>query len=786
MDDPFEAWLGESLVFFRQRRLDLFDKKGDDLEYQVRQGIEERGQSLQWIADGKSVYTMRSLGEMFSSAPSVPIGFLASQIVNKERPPEEEQFLFDMLGSSQKDFVRNGIRFMGTMQHDIAELLRHDVLLPEQRRAMRIQDEVPLGNDPTLQEVWLDAWWAAYHRAHDDVHPSTEHWLQWYNTAAKHLTSLAPTEKPSGHLWELAYLCYFLTPQDHETVERFLGGVLYSTLLHREGAEARAEEIYPSIDACIPELFIAGNSVPLRPGKGALRATIDTHPYFVFKAVSPDEARNLQAIYEVIKEPRSSYWRVASFKLNRERPEDFRSLVEAVQSDPTLRDHFNLPCVRTSGIAFRFACGEQSFIAMEYAGTTLADEIQGVRNQEQKERLYRRGLDQLGRFHLLVTENTIPVQGEFRIAPNVATSHDQPVLPVADYRELLERKITGTVNHSQKPTRLPRNTLFPLVMAEAEPLIHYLTYQFLGVTVGDADETNFAHDGLIDVSPCWGNTCWDIARFLYGGSYVLKQDIDRARVRDQYIADTIDRMMRMSEWFAAGVDPSRFQEEHFELYDGFSTRDEYMTCVRMMLEGITPPESHLRTREALIAHSLYQAAIDWEYCRSNSAEEMRKTIQAAAILVGMAEVGSLWNQYQAIGEEIPERQWLCRALGARDDSNVLQEEQHRVRTELAYAVRDSCALMSGQGWGALRVYWEGYLQETRAIPADCFGESSLPSSAMIPSLYDDVHRAIQEKSNPFPKREGDRFTKGLALAFKGVTEAFGILQRQASAKEPAR
>ena len=776
MFDPFEAWMEASLAFFRQRRLDPFSSEQDDLEAQVREEIKEKEKVLREVAEGMPIHAFETVRDAVGMhSLHRPISELVADIEKQGISPEQKEYLLSVVGDSEWTFMGNGIRFMRALQHDVGELLRHYDHLDEQRRGMAIHREgAALSFDSLPHAVWVEAWLVAGNKEH--IPPSPKQWLNWYTTAAKSLTSLGKDQRPSDYLWELASLCYEL---GHSDIEKFLGGVLYSTLLHREHAEARAKEIYPKIDYHIPTLFQPGMTIQMRSGKAAMRARIDTHPYFVFKIVSDEEAANLRAVYDVIQNPQSSHWRVASFQFGTTEPteNDLGKLVKAVKADKDLEDHFTLPCVRTSGIVFPFF--QDVLIAMEYAGENLADEIGRAQTAAEKEALYERGLDQLRRFHLLVTENTIAVDGEPRISPNIATYADQPRLPHINYRDFLRKKIFGTDNPDplKRNRRLPENKLFPLVLQEAEPIFAYLDRRFLGVMVLDTDETNFAKDGLIDISPHWGNTCWDLARFLYDGSFLLKQDVDRTKLRDNYISRTIDKMMQMSQWHTGTKEWSFVEKELLKMYDSFPSREEFIRQLEPLLQGVT-----LCGMNVFVAHTICQSVMDWDYCRSDSREVMRKTIQAAAILVTMGEVGSLWNYSHTLEEEGKEHQFICSLLDTEHDSHKMSEEQERVGRELEHAVRDSCALMSQQGFGSLRVYWESYLQDTGVIPPQCFGESSLPSLCMIPTLYDDVHHATGRTSHDC---EGEEHSLQLGYLLSGLTQALDLLQR-ASERESAR
>ncbi len=574
-----------------------------------------------------------------------------------------------------------------------------------------------------VRYAWASAWYSSFKAKQEGRTLQQDEWMNWYTTAAVILTKPQDYRKVADYVWELAELAYTV-PSD--PLMRFLGGVLLCSVMHREGAQHAPKTIIPELERLLPIVLQPGNHVSMREGKTAWRVAIDEKPYFVFKQVTAQDAHLLETVHEVAQDPTASHWRIATSKVNMHDPSEVAHIddvVTQVKGDERHQHDTRVWCVKPVGVSLRIDGGD-SVIAMEYAGGTLADRIAGNRWPPDQELAYMEIVEVLQRFHLIMTENAFKVDGRYYLTQHLVSYRTSPVLPEVDYAALVRRKLVGT---PEQP-RLGENQFLGMLMKDVGVIAAYLARGCLGVTVVDTDETNFTDEGLIDLNPRWGNVCWDLARLLYGGSYVLKQGIDRAAMRDHYM-HTMTRTMIETSLISKEGEGQTFAdvEKKLRFYFGLvETREQFIESLAASLKTVTPSTLPEYLVNALIAHSSYTAALDWDYCRGrDSWEDMICYTQASGILVAMGEVGSQWNQLQRCEEGTVEYLYM--------------------RNELGSAIGHSLALMYQQGFGELGGCWRAYLDESGKIPPELIQETTSPDlrGMMVPDLRTEIRMAPQ-------------------------------------------
>ncbi len=734
MYDAFEERVLPALDFLQQRRFDLFNPQFDEQERDLFSYVASLREPLQQVADGlavKAFLYFKDHAFWRTKHEQQRHREVLDRLRSEGVKEEELAFLRAMNGDSDNDLLNNALTLMRTYQFACQELLRHERLLPEQRaiqgtlEGRMVADHLPSWYSSPADELhlqntrftWASAWYATLHATETQPLDRRE-WNLWFTTvqnAALRSTEYRPVQ---NYLWELAKLAYS-APTDPQ--RKFLGGALYASFLARQNADHLVEKVSAELAELLPTILRPENHSYLRAGKTAWRVSSDEKPDFIFKSVSRQDARLLNSIHAIVQNPLASYWRMASFMVALEDPARVEATVEEVKKNQALEHLFRIECVKPAGVVIPTSEDNLVVIGMENAGENLADKIKAAADPAEKELLYLAAVQMLEKFHFLVTEHALLVGGQYYLTIHPLTYKDQPAVPRIDYTALVKEKILGKNGKS----RLPQNVFFDLVLEDAQKLTAYLGLGCQGVAIVDADETNFAWDGIIDLNPRWGNMCWDIARLLYGGSYVLKRGLHKQGLRDYY-ASAMVRIAVETSMLSKEAGNRSFEEVQEELdkcFSQYQRREDFIESIRKQLYAITPSYLPDDIIEALASFTANGAAQDWDYCRKDSMDTIIYNIQAAGILVGMSEVGSLWNRLQQYQK-------------GTTDYDVTQQE-------LQGAVEHSYTLMKLQGFSAMARYWEEYLRESKVVPSEPIPEDSTLRSVAIPNLSEIVDGSLR-------------------------------------------
>jgi hypothetical protein len=329
---------------------------------------------------------------------------------------------------------------------------------------------------------------------------------------------------------------------------------------------------------------------------------------------------------------------------------------------------------------------------MHNAGRTLAQRLKGVSDKEGREKLCRDDLEKLAKFHLIVTENLTETGGVFYASPMMADYAVSPVVPVVDFRKLIERRVAGSEGE-----RLGDHDYLRLLSAEVHRLSTFLELGLRAAVMLDTDDTNITERGIIDLQKLSvGNMMYDVARFLYGPSWRLKGEVDRTHLRDHYISTITGWVSDTS--VVHNTDPHGFVEHRKEM-DKIKTWEKLRGesyGVFVQLGGGIMPHAKPAFVEAATLRSVNGMLMDWYCDRPSSVGRMQEECQAAAILVTMGEVGALVRQLGLFSE----------------GSDHYRETEY----ELRCAVHTSLALMHYQGFHELGRNWRTYLKGSGKIP----------------------------------------------------------------------
>ena len=716
----FEVWRSITLDFLRRRRYAPFDSSVDVYEAHFFASIDERADSFARLPSGKDlglmgiVHTLRNVG---SYDPPLEFALPHLWILY-----EDEAKVREVAGrwgnGGEMDFLADIVHYIERQSVSHYELLRHRRLLPEQRKLCSFLEKEDSksglfkllgtfwerafgkisGNEYHIKLAWARSWREVSVDTADGF-LSEEQWDEAYGVVLGTMGTPALYDVTKDFIWELAELNYHHAP---DKVRRLLGGTLFTTILDIEDAEDIKEEVALSLSPLVADddLFTPQYFNRFHPSREAGCFHVDTGNWFVFKRTTSREADALLAVNKIMKDPAATEWRLAArydeyFRSKEVQagmsPGGLAQMMRSYGDDPALQAWFDLPCVKDTGLVIQ---GEDDscLITMHNAGRTLAQRLKEVGDKEGREKLCRDDLEKLAKFHLIVTENLTETGGVFYASPMMADYAISPVVPLVDFRKLIERRVVGSGGE-----RLGDNGYLRLLSSEVHRLSTFLELGLRAAVMLDTDDTNITERGIIDLQKLGvGNMMYDVARFLYGPSWRLKGDVDRAMLRDHYISTLTSWVSDTS--VVHNTDPDGFVKHRKEM-DKIKTweklrKNAYAMFVQLG-DGIMP---HAKPAfvEAATLRSVNGMLMDWYCDRPSSVGRMREECQAAAILVTMGEVGALVRQLRLFSE----------------GSDHYRETEYELRS----AVHTSLTLMHYQGFHALGKNWRTYLKGSGKIP----------------------------------------------------------------------
>ena len=719
IEDPFQERVEKSLPVLRRIRYNPFGTEDSDEEKRIFKYIDEHFEPFCWTAEGGGVDAFKYQREHVAwQLKNVKMTFEESTILTekatgKKMSREERKFakqVFDRGGPRQ--YIEEGLEYMIQAQCACAELLRHKICIEEQRvylRALHQKGEGWLktlfisfrkdtellkeldfdgGNEERIiatKMSWVKAWDSAIARRT----PTFEEWHTWYELIHANLDDDRTYQNIKLYLWELAQLSYEL-PTD--PVQKFLGGTIYHMIARKEGAKPVEKHLASALGTIAEEqnIFSAPHYTLIREGKKAGHFILDTNVRLIFKPATMEDAKLLDTVHSVVQEPSAMYWRLAAID-PRCRPgaqkEELKDVVEELKRNPKAMKLCELDCVRPAGV--RIETSKGMHIALLNAGKTLAEKVKEATTIDEKHRLYEGALNQLRKLHFVATENVIRVRQQHYLTPSAHLYDDYPVLPEFSLEKVIHRRVGERLGITEK---------FRKLFMDVAQIQDFHQKSFYGVLHLDDDETNFAEQGLIDITPRWGPIAFDVARLLYGGSRQLKKGLDIKRLRDYYV-DTLLEFGKKTNQLSTALPWEKVQEENKQWYsrEQFMAymMNHYVPITQMMQKEkgmILMPEDIV---EALASRTSSSATVDWDYSRRESRQDLEEQIQTAGIIVTMGEVGSYTKQMTQFPKE--------------------SQEWKYAREERALAVQASLTLMKYQGFQELHTNWRFYLEESGKI-----------------------------------------------------------------------
>lgn len=644
------------------------------------------------------------------------------------------------------------------------ELLRHQRLLPEQRKMMLFLREQPRdaslvdllnaspkidgesGNVRYNKLAWGRAWNAL---PHEHAVLTSEHWDEAYGIVLGTVGwTSALYEATKDYLDELAELTYRHAP---DNVRTLLGGTLYATLLDAKKANVLKEDVAKELEPLVQDdsLFTDEHFERFHPAKEAGCFHVDRGHWFVFKKTITKEAEAHRAIAGIMKDPAATTWRIAARydpwfsdpQVKARTPTgEVHTMMQSYAENPELQHWFELPCVKDAGVVVQGE-GDTRVIAMHNTGKTLAEQLQEANTREERETLCGRALEMLAKYHLIVTENLSEVNGIFYASPWIVDYEVCPVIPRLNYQTLIERRVAGI--HGE---RLGKGPFYDDILVEVERIGAFLELGIPAAILTDVDDTNIAEVGIIDLEKqALGNRMYDVARFLFGGSWRLKKDINRAMLRDQYIA-TLSRWVNDTS-VVHNVMPGQF-EDHRQKFAELKSPRKMREFAYQFFEPFSrefSPQATPAFIEALTLRSVHALLMEWYCYRPGAETRLQEECQAAAIIATMGETGALAYQ--------------CEAL-----QKGTQAHEH-ARTELAYMVQHSFALMYYQGFESFAWKWKEYLKQSGKIPEEMFKDDPTPlAGTLLPNLSTRIDEALwveQRENSSISIPQPRLYTEGL-------------------------
>ncbi len=754
----FDDWGRQACAFFRSRRLTPFDEGGIVLENILRKRIETDQEEMRAFGSGVHKDSFLRAFEILDGVDvPYPMDILHLALEHfYEGDVEQIASVFGHWETGGKQrHQQNIVAYMEEVNGTIKELLRHYVLLPEQRERLQfmqkqpearevgdyinawlVQKRIPATEQEITRQACLFGWAHVWNLVSRTETLSPANWEHLYYAVTTTMLTPSLYQDISLHSWELAELSYTHAP---DPIRKLLGGLLYAKIIEVEGVQALKKPVVATLEKILAteDLFSSPSFVRFDPQKDAGYFVEDTQRSFVFKRTTQQEVDALSGIASIMINPTMTYYRVAaryssSFSSQRGAPDiprsydEFHALLDEAKINPAFKKYFEIPCVKLGGLVLELP-GDARVLSMHNEGKTLAEQLDAASDINVKMEMCRDALTMLSKFHLMITENLVHYEGKWYPSGGFHGYKGISPIPQITYRALLERRIVGTTAFP----RFPRNAFLEDVLDQTDDLATFLVRGCVGAVVLDANDSNITEHGIIDVAKfSIANFFYDVACFLFGNSFSRKKDLDLHLLREHYISTLVGVV---SETHIAHNDTQggSFEEVCYE-YRRWRTRDELLAAHKPAYEAMmrpTHPRASASFIEAQSSHTLLDLVMNWDCCQPSAAERMREYCQTAAIFVTMGETGSLLHQV----------------------SSAPPSQKEFLEQELQYAVANSLALMREQGFTDLAGKWRSYLALSRRIPDTLLGEDSLLSENMfIPNLAKRVVGAVYAPPRRFP------------------------------------